>query len=109
MGGFYVDKYNRHREIHWACRDCIVRPICTEECDKLLLQHWLCEDCTKDIAGECDEPCDKVKRSQMIELFNYYYGDRMRDLMIKHIEQTSIFGLFRKPDKPSNIFPELIK
>lgn len=99
MGGFYQDINSQYRVIHWACRDCIVRPMCIERCDRLLLQHWLCEDCEKDIAGECDDPCDKVERSKLFERMSYIYGDKLRNIMTEQMEQTSIFSLLRIPSK----------
>jgi len=101
MGGFYVDKYNQYREIHWACRRCVVRPICNERCDKLSLIHWLCEDCKKDIADQCNDACDRVISAQRFEFIQHIYGDVMENAMIKHLEETSFVRVLRKPEKTS--------
>jgi hypothetical protein len=99
MGGFYVDINNQYRDIHWACRDCIVRPMCTEKCDRLSLLHWLCENCSKDIASECDDPCDKVIRSKRLEYINHMYGGVLMSEIIKHQRETSFARLLRIPEK----------
>ena len=101
MGGFYVDKFNQHREIHWACKRCIVRPMCNEQCYKTFLEHWICENCevmqSQDRYTCPKDSCKDLERMKLYESFSYFYGDIVLEVMTIHMEETSIFRLLKRP------------
>ena len=81
--------------IHWSCVECLVRPMCRERCHKTYLDHWKCEGCDKRQCMVTGFPCKTVEKYLMWERVQRAYGDQMLAHMKKHIEQTSIFSLFK--------------
>jgi hypothetical protein len=77
--------------IHWACVECLVRPMCNERCNRTYYKHYLCEPC-----NECDGfPCKEVKKLQMYETIFRAYGDQIFECTNKYFEERSIFKLLK--------------
>jgi hypothetical protein len=74
--------------MHWACVECLVRPMCAQRCDKTYLKHWKCENC--DGRGCMDKgfPCKTVERYQMYETVEKAYGHLLPQ-MIKQLNESS--------------------
>jgi len=94
---YYTD-YWGYKYIHWACKDCIVRPMCKENCHRTRFKHYLCEPCSA--SNDCNSyPCKEVKKMQMYERVFNAYGDIMFEEFEKHLKRTSIFRLMKIPKK----------
>lgn len=85
---YYIQHYG-HKKIHWACVECLVRPMCNKRCNRTNYKHYLCERC-----NECNEfPCKEVEKLQMYERLLSTYGHQMMEVWDKHLKETSIFRL----------------
>jgi hypothetical protein len=81
--------------MHWACVECLVRPMCSERCDRTYYKHYLCEKC-----NDCNRyPCDEVKKLQMYERLWMVYGDK---IIQAWNDQPSIFSFLKPPKKSFN-------
>jgi hypothetical protein len=77
-------------EIHWACSDCLVRPACTQRCERTNYKHQLCEPCEKDCCSKY--PCKEVLTAKMYETIWENYGDQM----LKYYAESSLFSRLMK-------------
>ena len=78
--------------MHWACVECLVRPMCNERCNRTYYKHYLCEPCN----GCVNFPCKEVKKLQMYETVFRAYGDQILEAYDIYFKETSIFK-FLKP------------
>jgi hypothetical protein len=82
-------------EMHWSCKECLVRPMCNERCSKTYLKHYKCDGCDGRSCFTKGFPCETVKKYMMFEQIQKSYGPKIVELCKKNIDQTSIFGLLR--------------
>ncbi len=92
---YYTEDYN-YGMMHWACVECLVRPMCDERCNRTYYRHYLCEPCDN---GCASFPCKEVEKVQMYELIFRVYGHQMMEAWNKQIGETSIFRLMKLPEK----------
>lgn len=92
MPYYYTTRFN-WQEIHWACIECLVRPMCNERCSRTYYKHYLCEPC-----NDCEGyPCKLVEKAQMYECIQIAYGDKLFKYYDEHLKQTSIFRFLKRP------------
>ena len=95
MPAYTHDRYRMEKYMHWACKKCLVRPICNENCHRTKYKHYYCEPCDN---ACCSYPCPKVKKQLMYERVFEVYGDQMMEAWNKYMRETSLFGrLIRRP------------
>ena len=81
----HYTQYYGYRQIHWACVECLVRPMCNKRCHKSYHKHQLCEGC-----NECNGyPCEKVQKVKMFEMVWESYGDQV----LKYYEESTLYKL----------------
>jgi hypothetical protein len=77
-------------EMHWACLECLVRPMCKERCDKTYLAHWSCEGCDGRGCLNSGFPCKTTERYIMFERVQERFGEQIVELVRKNLEETSV-------------------
>jgi len=75
---------------HWACKRCIVRPMCTESgCYMTEFFNSLCLSCEKN--ETCKEKCSSVQFSELCDTISC---GRYKDLLIQNmLDQSVLYNL----------------
>ena len=77
--------------IHWACTDCLVRPACSQLCNRTKYKHPLCEKCDN---GCANFPCKRVLTAQMYEMV----WENYKDQILVYFNETTLFSkLIKRP------------
>jgi len=94
--------YFGHYEPHWACKKCIVKVMCTDDgCYMTSYINEICLNCNKrkkcKIPSYNERGCKKIDRLRMFEnIDRIMRRDGYDQVIIKHLEETSIFRLMKQ-------------
>lgn len=85
-------------QMHWACAQCIVRPMCKEEgCFMTKLFHYYCLTCKKN--KTCKKKCESVERTELFDrVFRSSYGPLLKESLRKSVLEQSLLYQISKFD-----------
>lgn len=97
-----VGRYGYKKQMHWACAQCIVRPMCKEKsCYMTKMFHYFCLDCKKN--KTCKKKCESVERSELFERVERSYGPIMKEALITSVIEQNILYQMSKFDPREDI------
>ena len=89
-------------QMHWACKQCIVRPMCKEEgCYMTEMFHYRCLDCKKN--KTCKKKCDSVERIELLDRVFSYHGTKIKEALQESVLEQSLFYKLSKFDPCEDI------
>ena len=87
-----IESYGFYPKPHWACKECLVRPMCQDdECPMTRYLHKLCTTCKCKHRCPMKNDCEKIKEWKVWRMIERTWGPEIVKHFIDRIKETSPF------------------